>query len=111
MTTPRINGQLVTDHETFSDGSREQAITTAVTHICDKRAIIEQVKGVLMCIYDIDADAAFAVLRQRSQETNVKLRKLAVQLMTDFCNETSESGSKLSRSAVDRILLNINERV
>jgi hypothetical protein len=111
MRAPRIDGQLVTDHRTFADGSREHAITTAVAYICDKRAIIEQVKGVLMCVYGIDADAAFEVLRGRSQETNVKLRKLAVQLMTDFCGETSEGGSGLSRSAVDRILLSVNERV
>jgi len=63
MTAPRIDGQPVTDHETFSDRSREQAITAAVSHICDKRAIIEQVKGILMCVYDIDADVAFEVLR------------------------------------------------
>jgi hypothetical protein len=111
MTAPRIDGQPVTDHETFSDRSREQAITAAVGHICDKRAIIEQVKGILMCVYDIDADVAFEVLRRHSQDSNVKLRKLALQLMADFRREMSGDGSGLSRAAVNRILHKAHERV
>jgi len=111
MRAPRIDGQPVTDYETVSDRSREQAITAAVGHICDKRAIIEQVKGVLMCVYDIDADVAFEVLRRHSQDSNVKLRKLALRLMADFCREMSGDGSGLSRAAVDRILDKAHERV
>jgi hypothetical protein len=111
MTAPGAYGQPSTNGQSSSDRSREQAITAALTVICDKRAVIEQVKGVLMCVYCIDADAAFEMLRRRSQETNVKLRNLAAQLMTDFCSEMSEGGSGLSRSAVDRILHKAHERV
>ena len=64
-----------------------------------------------MCVYDIDADAAFELLRRRSQDSNVKLRKLALQLMADFCSEISGNGSGLSRAAVDRILHKAPERV
>ena len=59
-------------------------ITAALTQIMESRAVIEQAKGVLMAIYDIDADAAFDLLKGRSQHTNTKLRVLAEQLMTDF---------------------------
>ena len=52
--------------------------------IVANRAIIEQAKGVLMFIYDIDADAAFDVLRRRSRTTHVKLRLLAEQLIQDL---------------------------
>jgi hypothetical protein len=36
-----------------------EAITKAVADIIDRRAVIEQAKGVLMAVYNIDADAAF----------------------------------------------------
>lgn len=38
---------------------------------------IEQAKGMLMGLYGIDADTAFAVLRRWSSNSNVKLRDLA----------------------------------
>ena len=36
-----------------------------------------------MLVYRIDADVAFDLLKWRSQETNVKLRVLAEQLLSD----------------------------
>ena len=36
-----------------------------------------------MYVYQIDADAAFELLKWRSQAANVKLRALAVQLLAD----------------------------
>ena len=59
-------------------------VTVAVAQIVENRAVIEQAKGVLMAVYNIDADAAFEVLKGRSQHTNTKLRVVAEQLMTDF---------------------------
>jgi hypothetical protein len=59
-------------------------VTVAVAQIVENRAVIEQAKGVLMAVYDIDADSAFALLKSRSQHTNIKLRVLAEQLMTEF---------------------------
>lgn len=38
---------------------------------------IEQAKGILMARYEIDADAAFALLRRWSSHTNVKLRDIS----------------------------------
>ncbi|MFI6042590.1 ANTAR domain-containing protein [Nocardia sp. NPDC051321] len=45
------------------------------------RADIEQAKGVLILAYGLTPDRAFATLRWRSQETNVKLRTLAARLV------------------------------
>lgn len=45
-------------------------VTFAVAQIVEKRAVIEQAKGVLIVLYDIDADAAFDMLKARSQHTN-----------------------------------------
>jgi hypothetical protein len=36
-----------------------------------------------MYVHRVEADAAFDVLKWRSQETNVKLRALAEQLLAD----------------------------
>jgi hypothetical protein len=54
--------------------AREASISEAVAEIADNRAVIEQAKGALMYVYRVEADAAFDVLKWRSQETNVKLR-------------------------------------
>ena len=37
-----------------------------------------------MIVYRIDADAAFDLLKWRSQAANIKLRVLAEQLLADF---------------------------
>lgn len=38
--------------------AREVSISQAVAEIVDNRAVIEQVKGVLMYVYELDADTA-----------------------------------------------------
>ena len=80
----RIYILCVTDVDvTPSNRQREDAITEAVTEIVEHRAVIDQAKGLLMYVYGINANAAFAVLRHRSQDNNVKLRALAAQLLDD----------------------------
>jgi hypothetical protein len=68
------------------DGDRaiQDEITAAVGRIIENRSAIEQAKGMIMLIYGIDAEAAFEMLAQRSQNNNVKLRSLAHQIVTDF---------------------------
>ena len=44
---------------TFPPEERESFISDAVAEIAPNRAVIEQVKGILMLVYRIDADAAF----------------------------------------------------
>jgi GAF domain-containing protein len=47
----------------------------------DSRVIIEQAKGVLMATERVDADAAFTLLRERSQRANRKLRLIADEVV------------------------------
>jgi GAF domain-containing protein len=61
----------------------------------ESRAEIEQAKGMLMSAYRITADAAFDLLRQRSQTTNRKLRDVAL----DVLNEASTGGDDESSPA------------
>ena len=63
------------DPPTGLDPATEIAqLRTAVEH----RDIIGMAKGLLMERYDVDADAAFAILRRASQRSNTKLVKMAV---------------------------------
>jgi PAS domain S-box-containing protein len=90
--------------------ARQAIITEAVAEIADNRAVIEQAKGVLMLVYRIESDAAFDLLKWRSQETNVKLRSLAEQLMEDV--QTLVYGETVPpRSTFDRLLLTAHQRV
>jgi GAF domain-containing protein len=45
------------------------------------RAVIEQAKGILMAQHRIGADAAFDLLRERSQQVNRKLREVAREVV------------------------------
>ena len=63
-----------------------------------------------MFVYRIDADAAFELLRWRSQECNVKLRALAEQLLNDIRTLTQDD-SLPSRAAFDQLLLTVHRRV
>lgn len=56
----------------------------ALPEVVEARAVIEQAKGILMHAYRISAEQAFQLLVWRSQETNTKLRSLAVQLVADL---------------------------
>ncbi|MEV6625073.1 ANTAR domain-containing protein [Amycolatopsis sp. NPDC051106] len=47
------------------------------------RAVIDQAKGILMALHRISADDAFGRLVEQSQNTNLKLRDVAEQFVTD----------------------------
>ena len=89
--------------DTTTDEHEQQDLMTAqLAAISVNRAVIEQAKGVLMAAYGISADRAFEILVWRSQETNLKLRELALRFMAAL------GGSHLSpesRSHVDHTLL------
>jgi PAS domain S-box-containing protein len=85
----------------------QDAISEAVAEVAANRAVIEQAKGMLSLVYDIDEDAAFAVLKARSQHTNCKLRALALQLIADF----RSVGGDARRATYDSLLLTVHERV
>jgi transcriptional regulator with GAF, ATPase, and Fis domain len=56
-------------------------VATSIQRALETRAPIEQAKGMLMAVHQIDADQAFNMLRQRSQQTNVPLRTVAADLV------------------------------
>jgi hypothetical protein len=92
-----------------SDRVREDLISERVAEITEHRAVIEQAKGMLMLIYGLDDDAAFDLLRWRSQSSNVKLRRLAEKIVEDF--RTVRDDGITSRSAFDHALLTVDEGV
>jgi hypothetical protein len=89
--------------------TRQVALDEALPDLFEARAVIEQVKGVLMAIYRVSADQAFSVLRWRSQETNTKLRALAKQLLAEIA--TLPPPSAEVQSAFDHLLLTAHERI
>jgi PAS domain S-box-containing protein len=95
---------------TPSGEARAAIITEAVAEIAEHRAAIEQAKGILMLVYRIQADAAFDLLKWRSQETNVKLRALAEQLIADV-RALEYDETVPPRSTFDRLLLTTHQRV
>ena len=62
----------------------EQAVSDKLQLIVAHREIIDQAKGMLMMTYQIDADAAFGILRWRSQELNVKLVWIAQRMIAEL---------------------------
>lgn len=109
-------GAVIGTHGFYVDVSpsiaqaRQQAVTEVVAEIAEARGAIEQAKGMLMLIYRLDEDAAFELLKWRSQETNTKLRLLAEQLARDFL--ALDYSETLPRRVVfDRLLLTAHQRV
>jgi ANTAR domain/PAS fold len=94
--------------DTFVE-TRQVALDEALPDLFEARAVIEQVKGVLMAIYRVSAEQAFSVLRWRSQETNTKLRALAKQLIAEI--PTLPPPSAAVQSAFDHLLLTVHEHI
>jgi hypothetical protein len=108
-------GAVVGTHGFYVDvtpnaAQRQESITAAVAEIAASRAAIEQAKGMLMLIYRVDADRAFELLKWRSQEANVKLRRLAEQLSSDFLAVQNDDQLP-SRSTYDQLLLTAHHRI
>lgn len=59
----------------------DESVTETMDDIVEPRMGIEQAKGALMLAYGITADRAFDTLVWRSQDANIKLRRLADLLM------------------------------
>lgn len=90
--------------------ARHETVSEAVAEIAEARGGIEQAKGMLMLVYRITADSAFELLKWRSQETNVKLRVIAEQIVADFVGLQYDE-TLPSRSEYDRLLLTAHLRV
>jgi hypothetical protein len=92
-----------------TDRAHEDLISARLAEITEHRAVIEQAKGMLMLVYGLDDDAAFDLLRWRSQSSNVKLRRLAEKIVEDF--RAVRDDGITSRSAFDHALLTPDEGV
>ncbi len=62
--------------------AREQA--TQLRQALTSRAVIDQAKGIVMAVHRVPAEEAFAMLVDRSQHENVKLRDLAERFIDDI---------------------------
>ncbi|WP_123028579.1 ANTAR domain-containing protein [Mycolicibacterium stellerae] len=94
----------------WTSQNEADAITAFVADMAEHRAVVEQAKGVLMVVYDIDADAALDLLKWRSQATDTELQALAGRLMKDF-RLLHWSDKRSSRLMFDRMLLTAHERL
>ena len=83
-----------------------EAVDEVVADITASRGSIEQAKGMLMLIYRIPADRAFDVLVWHSQQTNVKLRDIAEQLLARAAAEFTVPSTL--RTRFDHLLLRDN---
>jgi hypothetical protein len=64
----------------------------------------------LMFVYRVDEQQAWELLKWRSQETNVKLRALAVQVAADILDLDYHENLP-RRSSLDRLLMTAHLRV
>ena len=74
--TPVVHGHLVDITDLRKDAVHTE-VDSAVGDFVAHRAGIEQAKGVLMQLYSVDADTAWALLRAFSEDTNRKVRDIA----------------------------------
>jgi hypothetical protein len=79
-------------------GAANDAVQSSARH----RAVIEQAKEVLMLAFELNADAAFALLVWHSQRSNRKLHAIAADLLAHLHKDGLSSNNL--RLAIDRIL-------
>jgi hypothetical protein len=87
---PIITGHLIdiTDvRREAVDSELDRAVDDFVGH----RAVIEQAKGVLVQLYSVDADTAWALLRAFSTDTNRKVRDIAQVLVAAASDDRTPS--------------------
>lgn len=78
-----VLAEVLGDYDRFDSlRSEVQGLREAMEH----RAPIEQAKGILMAVHGVTAEKAFAVLVERSQHTNRKVRDLAQELIESVRN-------------------------
>lgn len=85
---------------------RSQEAASAMRRAVAARATIEQAKGVLMLVYGLDAEAAFALLSWQSQHSNVKLRDLAERLVTVVAGDAQTSS--VLRQRLDELVYGLS---
>lgn len=86
---PVGDGRPQADGAGTPDAATEASMLRAEIHrlrqTMERRAVIEQAKGVLMLRYAEDGDQAFAQLREWSQQSNTPLHQIADALVNVIC--------------------------
>ena len=82
--------------------SGEQETSAALQAALKNRAGIEQVKGAIMLVHGLEADAAFALLRSHSQVYNKKVAAIVADLLVAFTTRPEEES--VSRGELDQML-------
>ena len=83
----------------------QQELGDELQVIVAHRAVIEQAKGMLMAIYELDAQSAFGVMTRLSQHFNVKLHDLAAKLVADL--PSILQSSLTARTPMDHYLMTL----
>ena len=79
-----------------------RAELTGVRTAMRNRAVIEQAKGVLMVVYAIEDTAAFDLLRESSNRSNIAVRDIATTLVNLFFGP--EVTDVPTREAIEKFL-------
>lgn len=69
---------------TAAEADYQTRVTERVDEVVDRRAVIEQAKGMLAVVYGLEDDASFTLLKWMSQRSNQKLRSISVRLVSQF---------------------------
>ncbi|MFW0791496.1 ANTAR domain-containing protein [Gordonia sp. CPCC 205333] len=85
-----------------------QSTLDRIAEVVEQRMLIEQAKGVLRFVYQLDDQRAFDLLVWRSQVTNTKLRDLAAALCEKLDTVAPSSDT---RARFDQLLSTIHEGV
>jgi PAS domain-containing protein len=99
----RLHG-TVTDLSEARRSFTQQDVDDAVRSVVASRWSIEQAKGILMAGCGVDADTAFELLVQASQEHNVKVRDIAAALVGSLRAGGDEVARTRARDLLRRTL-------
>ena len=87
----------------------QQETSEALQAALKNRAGIEQVKGAIMLVHGLDADAAFALLRGHSQVYNKKVAAIVSDLLVAFQERSTPEA--ITRGELDRMLWDAAHKV
>lgn len=85
----------------------QELVTEELELIVAHREVIDLAKGMLMAVYRISADAAFGVLRWRSQELNIKLFTIAERLVAELPDILDIAPA--ATTSIDHYLMNLSQ--
>jgi hypothetical protein len=82
----------------------QHEVEAALLKIAQTRLVIEQAKGVVMAVAGCDAEEAFAILRDASSRTNVKLNAVARALVERVAKNPLPHPHPQARDNIRRLL-------